>query len=185
MLWAAAVNRPMEGSILRAGNGGWGGLRGRRALPGVPGGGSAGNGGFRPCPRPLPNHRWRVASLSSGRGELGVDVPPLEHRVLQVGRIHWGQGYGAQVVGVRKSAEGCGRVPVAGCHPPLARSHRRGGWGVPPGWWSLPEERLRGTATSIGATPPDWGTGCPAQARFATWRAPAGDGNLHGRGPTG
>ena len=30
------------------------------------------------------------AFLPSGRVELWVDVPPVEHRVLQVGRIRWG-----------------------------------------------------------------------------------------------
>ena len=102
-----------------------------------------------------------------------------------------------------------------GQHPPLARSHRRGGrgvpsrrWsltgellqgsacpigavppaggrGVPPKRWSLPGERLRGTASPIAAVPPAVGTGCPTQVVVAAWRAPAGDDIPHWRGRTG
>ena len=75
MLWAVAVKRPMEGSILRAGKGGWGDFEGGggRAPLGVSGGGSAGSGEPGPCPQRGPNHRWLVVGLSAiGPGQVGV-----------------------------------------------------------------------------------------------------------------
>ena len=88
MLWAAAVKRPTEGSILRR----LGGLRGGAPLcracseavvPEMEGSDPAYGVG------PIIDGTLR-AFQPSGRGELGIDVPPAEHRAPQVGRIRWG-----------------------------------------------------------------------------------------------
>ena len=73
MLWAVAIKRPTEGSILRAGKGGWGDFKGGGGIPpGMFGGGSAGNGEPGPCPRRGPNHRWLSVGLSAtGPGRAG------------------------------------------------------------------------------------------------------------------
>ena len=79
----------------------------------------------------------------------------------------------------------CVESVCQGRHPPLARSHWLEGWCVPPRWWSLPRERLRGTVSRIGAVPPAGGTGCPTQVVVAAWRASAGVRIPHWRGPSG
>ena len=83
MLWAAVVKRPTEGSILLAGKGGWGDFEGGRlcqarseaVVPETEGPDPA-------CGVGLIIDGTLHAFHSSGRGELGVDVPPAEHRAL-------------------------------------------------------------------------------------------------------
>ena len=72
---------------------------------------------------------------------------------------------------------------LRGWQSPSARAHRLLGRGVLPRGHSLPKERLRGMVAPIGAGPPTWGTGSPAQEAVASLRAPTGDGSPYRRGP--
>ena len=99
-------------------------------------------------------------------------------RALRIGGGGRGREHVVSLGCTTRAGKGSGALIHGHCAPSTPGSpHWCGpnswGTGVLPKWWSLLEERLRGTATPFGAVPPARGTGNPAQLVVAAQRAPS------------